>query len=144
MRERAHVLLAGALLVLVACWQSALIDAVAANDAAKVERLLSEGADPNVRGNDGWTPLSVAARDGHSDLVRILLDAGADINRPEGGGNTPLFWAAHSGNLEIVLQLLKRGARSNLKCAECVLPADAAADQGHQQVADLIRKSGRE
>ncbi len=43
--------------------------------------LLSRGAEPNDRsGDNGWTPLHVAAYWGHTDCVSALLLYGADVN----------------------------------------------------------------
>lgn len=42
-------------------------------NAVTVERLCKNGADPNQRHPLGWTPLHVAAVQGHSNVVKILL-----------------------------------------------------------------------
>jgi ankyrin repeat protein len=46
--------------------------------------------DPN---NDGWTPLIVAAREGHKDVVELLLTNGANIDQQSGSGWTALMSA---------------------------------------------------
>jgi hypothetical protein len=59
-----------------------------------VQLLLARGADINKVGY-GYTPLSIAAMQGHADIVRILIDKGADVNKKDenGGGQTPLMRA---------------------------------------------------
>ncbi|MXW12137.1 MAG: hypothetical protein F4Z73_04565 [Synechococcus sp. SB0668_bin_13] len=56
-----------------------------------LEQCLSEGADPNVRIEDGETPLHVV---GTREGVELLLDAGADPNARDETGQTPLHAAA--------------------------------------------------
>jgi uncharacterized protein len=59
--------------------------AVKAGDAETVKRLIAEGADVNTNYPvvntfyDGHTPLLVAARDCHAQIVRELLKAGAQV-----------------------------------------------------------------
>ncbi|WP_431954801.1 ankyrin repeat domain-containing protein [Actinacidiphila sp. bgisy167] len=84
-----------------------LMAAVTAGDAAEVRRLLAAGAEvderfPIVNGfNDAHTPLLVAARDGHIEIVRILLEAGADVNATEPTfGAVPLHKAVYNGHVE--------------------------------------------
>ncbi len=47
----------------------------------RVKKLVRERVDHlNVEDNNGWTPLHIAASNGHSAIVRILIDAGADMD----------------------------------------------------------------
>jgi len=83
-----------------------LMAAVTSGDAAAVARLLAEGAEvderfPIVNGfNDAHTPLLVAARDGHTEIVGLLLRAGADVNATEPTfGAVPLHKAVYNGHV---------------------------------------------
>ena len=55
-----------------------LLSAAAAGDAGSVRHLLEGGADVDVRGGWGVTPLMEAASRGHTEVVRLLLEYGAD------------------------------------------------------------------
>jgi ankyrin repeat protein len=97
--------------------------AVAMTDAARVHEL--------VRGNPGFLAdihwmegglLSLAARHGHLEMVRLLLDLGADpdertmlpeVEEPTPSWGTPLWYAALTGRRDIVELLLDRGADPN-------------------------------
>merc|ERR1711963_484799 len=69
-------------------------------DYLKAESLINEGADPNTRDNNGWTPLHEVAQRNHLDLVRLLLEAGANPNVPGGDENyTPLHDAVEAGHV---------------------------------------------
>ena len=59
----------------------------------------------------GRTPLYYAAKEGHTDIVRILLEAGAEVNAAVFKfGWTPLRGAARYGHTDIVEALRKAGA----------------------------------
>ncbi len=85
-----------------------LMAAVTTGDLAEVDRLLAEGVPVDVRYpvlngfNDAHTPLLVAARDGHGEIVRSLLAAGADVNATEPTfGAVPLHKAVYNGHAGI-------------------------------------------
>ncbi len=47
-----------------------------------VELLLEKGANVNMADNEGVTPLRLAIREGHEEIIRLLFTGGVDINAP--------------------------------------------------------------
>ena len=72
--------------------------------------LLNKGADPNVPGKGGDTPLIVAARTGFTTGVEWLLTAGAKVDATNKMGETPLIVAVQHRQVPIVKLLLAKGA----------------------------------
>lgn len=75
---------------------------------------LSHGADPNVHGRDGLTPLMKACRykDKGVKAAQILLDHGADVNQlamPKKDMRTALHYAVLSGSESMTEFLIKVG-----------------------------------
>ncbi|XP_051987937.1 caskin-2-like isoform X3 [Xyrauchen texanus] len=68
-----------------------------------------DGSDLNCN-----TPLHLAARNGHKDVIRLLLKAGIDINRSTKAG-TALHEAALYGKTEVVRLLLDTGIDVNIR-----------------------------
>lgn len=62
-----------------------------------------------------YTPLSLAAEEGHVRLVQLLLDEGTSPNTPDPKGYLPLTRAVQRGCKGIVHMLLNNGALINLK-----------------------------
>ncbi|KAM4717550.1 caskin-2 isoform 3-T3 [Anableps anableps] len=60
------------------------------------------------------TPLHLAARNGHKDVIRLLLKAGIDINKTSKSG-TALHEAALYGKTEVVRLLLDAGVDVNIR-----------------------------
>ncbi|XP_026207231.1 caskin-2-like [Anabas testudineus] len=60
------------------------------------------------------TPLHLAARNGHKDIIKLLLKAGIDINRATKAG-TSLHEAALYGKTEVVRLLLDAGINVNIR-----------------------------
>jgi ankyrin repeat protein len=95
---------------------TALHWAASNNDAELAAMLLHAGA--NVRAAtriNGYTPLMMAARSGHTPVLRVLLDGGADPKSASVTGTTPLMFAAASGDVDAVSLLLERGADANAR-----------------------------
>lgn len=118
---------------------SDLVTYAANNNYDGVKNLIASGVSVDVLANDGWTALTVAAREGHLEIVELLLKSGAQVNLMEDGGNTALFWAAYSGHENIVQYLLEQKADVNLRCGNCKLPSEAAESRGHSKIAGLLR-----
>jgi ankyrin repeat protein len=86
--------------------------AVLYTDAATLERLIGQGADPNKRNDAGATALMWAALD--LEKTRVLLAHGADVNACSDDARTPLMVAAgRPGGAPIVKLLLAHDANPN-------------------------------
>jgi hypothetical protein len=69
------------------------------------------GIDVNNAGQEGVTPLYIAAQKGHLDVVRCLIGVlGADANQARKNGVTPLMVAANMKDQKVIAYLLKHGA----------------------------------
>ena len=77
-----------------------LFNAAMKDNVDDIKASLSDGIDPNVRDNDGATPLHYAARAGSLRAIGALLEAGADRNTRDNDGNTPRDIAEQQGHAE--------------------------------------------
>ena len=76
-----------------------LSESVTEGDIAKIQEAIQAGADVNVRYKDGFTPLLIASRNGHTEIVRLLLTAKADVNAAhKTQGITSLLIASQNGH----------------------------------------------
>jgi len=92
--------------------ENALLDAIAANDAKEVQRLLQAAANPNLL-SPGPDPLPLAALENNLEITQLLIAAGTCVNTVEGA--QALMKAVKNGNLEIAQVLLDNGADINLR-----------------------------
>ena len=72
---------------------SLLAWACVAGKKQKVAYLLEQGADPNIKCNDGRTPLMYAASNDYPEIIRVLLKAGANPKISDKTGWTAEVWA---------------------------------------------------
>jgi ankyrin repeat protein len=109
---------------------SLLFAAIAAGDAAGLQRLFALGATTDVRSPTGQTPLIFAILRRDAAATDAILAKGADTNlasTPD--GVTPLFLALRQGNFALATRLLNQGANVNVKDAAGETPLTEAEKQ---------------
>jgi ankyrin repeat protein len=85
-------------------------------DLELTQMLLYAGA--NVKATTrlgGYTPLLMAADQGHASVIAALVAGGADVKAANALGTTPLMLAAASGNPQAVSILVENGAELEAK-----------------------------
>ncbi|MDR2934106.1 MAG: ankyrin repeat domain-containing protein [Rickettsiales bacterium] len=70
----------------------------------------------------GWTPLMIAAAEGHEEIVDILVEHKANPNAQNAFGRTALQYATRYNFYSIAESLLKAGANPNIKSNETPQP----------------------
>ena len=101
---------------------------------------IGKGADPNLPGKGGDTPLIAAARVGYLEAVEWLLKVGAKIDSPNRMGETPLIIAVQQRQIPVVKRLLTAGADPDKKDTAAGYSARdyAERDTRSRQIAQLI------
>jgi quinoprotein dehydrogenase-associated probable ABC transporter substrate-binding protein len=89
--------------------------ALITNDPQRVKLLLSKGADVNKRNDQGYTPLTSAARQRYTDIIKLLLDHNADVNLANADCMTPLLESAMRDDVPSIKVLLAHGADKETK-----------------------------
>jgi ankyrin repeat protein len=73
-------------------------------------QLLLHNASVNCRNKrNGYTPLLLAARNNHHDLLKVLLADNVDGSSSQIDGRSALHWTCYHGNIEITKLLMTRG-----------------------------------
>ena len=89
-----------------------LLAATRAGDHTLAAQLLAAGSVPDQVAKDGNTPLLLAAKLGHTEIVKALLEKGADPNRTDRLMKaTPGHKAGFFGHAAIMLLLIKHGLK---------------------------------
>ncbi|CAB3408528.1 unnamed protein product [Caenorhabditis bovis] len=112
-----------------------LLEATCRADYSEVERLLNEGANPNLHNDDGLTPLHQCAIDDNQQIMLLLLERGANVNAQDTEQWTPLHAAACCAHINIVRILIAAGANLLAVNAEGNMPYDIC---DHEETLDVI------
>ena len=113
---------------------NALHYAAAAGNTTGVQHLLEYGGSELFckAGEQGVTPLHLAAFNGHRDALVILVSRFSNIDLCDGLGRSPLYLASYSGKSDCVVLLLEQGALvTSNNTISGLTPVHAAARQGH-------------
>lgn len=99
-----------------------LFIAVFNNHIEAVRLLLAAGAEPNLKDDEGYSPLRFCVQKGYLEMARLLLLCGANktIHEAGGGGSgmNALGMAAYWFDVEMVRLLLAHGADPHVEDAD--------------------------
>jgi ankyrin repeat protein len=123
-----------------------LVAALAGEHFQTADLLRHNGADLDVRGDNGTNPLHGAAFSGNLEVVRILIEYDpAYINARNVYGSTPLLWASEGRNSKdgsVVRSLLEHGADINAQNVYGEIPLHEASLYGALEVVRLLLEHG--
>jgi len=118
-----------------------LLRAARDGDLGKVKEILSLKKDAlNCMNERGQTPLHLASRNHHAEVVQEMIKNGADLNVPDNRGRTPLHAAMSlelcidPENLQVVKLLVDNGADLGKQDLEGVTPVHQASRNGRVHV----------
>jgi len=110
------------------------------NDLEAIKYLLRE-ININVQNGDGDTPLHLAVRKNHLEIIHFLIKKGADLNLANNIGKSPLHLAAGLGSLELTKILIGAGATLDIRDLSGQSPFHLATwGQHFKTIAYLIEK----
>ncbi len=123
--------------------QTLLYKAALRGNSVEVKRLLSLGANPNIKGHERTTPVEIASRMGQTAALEVLLKHGGKASKKammlaalreqdetmkllerygvpvtikDREGCTTLHYIAQDGSVEMVKYLIKKGVAYNATC----------------------------
>jgi ankyrin repeat protein len=119
-----------------------LMAAIASRNIAELKPALEDRIDLNLPGPEGDLPLTLAARVGSPEIVKLLLENHAAINGKNINGQTALSAAIFAGNTQIAKLLIERNADVNIPDQELVTALMYSAIRGSHEIAALLLQRG--
>ncbi|WWD15899.1 hypothetical protein CI109_100323 [Kwoniella shandongensis] len=105
-------------------------------DLERVQYLIEhEGATPNDKDSNSYTPMHAAASYAHLPLLTYLLSVGGNPNIPDDDGDTPLFVVE---SLEVAQFLVQSGADAGWKNEEGMMASDSL-EEDHPEISTYLR-----
>ena len=118
-----------------------LYQAIRANDLARLQSLIKDPANVNLKDRHGSTPLMHAAAVGSVDAVKMLLRAGADAKAKNAFDATALMWGV--ANMDKVRLLVDAGADVNARSKQGMTPlVIAASNAGSIEIVRYLLAKG--
>ena len=98
----------------------------------------STSIDRFLCGCQGFTPLLLAAKKGHTAIVKYLILSGAWLGATTDSQSSALHFAAFYGHKHVVKCLIGAGIRLNAQESEGYTPLHFAAQAGHCGVVKIL------
>jgi hypothetical protein len=118
--------------------------AIRAANATAVQELYPAWRKAGVRDLDGKIPLSVAAKTGHLEIVKLLVELGESPNTPDADGFTALIMALHWNHADVADFLLDAGAIPTSDAPPWGSALRMAVHQGRRPIISHLLRKGAE
>ena len=98
---------------------------------------------PKAQEYYGWTPMNLAAQNGHKEIVKFLANTvnveNSSIIIPNTFGKTPIHMASINGHADIVKILTKYTDNPNTPDKIGITPFQYAKENGHKKVVKILK-----
>ena len=98
----------------------------------------------NTCRNNGASPLVIACKYHHTEIVEMLLQSEADIKKGRASGAPPLYMACQNGHLDIVVKVLDK--KVNTVVNKCTnnggSPLYIVCQKGHVKIVKILLTNG--
>ncbi len=115
-----------------------LARAATAGELDDARRACDSGAQTYDSGNDGMTPLHMAASNGAFDVVEFLLRRGANPNAQDSNGMTPLHHAIKNSQVDAAMLLVLGKTDLTIRDQRGMSPADFAVAYDRPKLGEFI------
>jgi hypothetical protein len=123
--------------------KSPIHDAAATGDLAGLKQAINKGGGIDSSKDDNRvTPMMLACKGGHLEIVQYLLGAGASLYYQDKDGNYPLHYAAMHADPAVVNFLLEWQGNVTLINLEGKTAIDIARELGNEAVVSALSKVG--
>jgi len=120
-----------------------IFSAVRRGEIAAVRYFVDQKHDLNILTLNGLeSPLHIAVKINHKQIVEVLLTAGANPNLPNSKGRTPLHVAAECGAIELIKLLLAHGGNLNATDELNLTPLHLCATKSSPDCLDYLLDKG--
>ena len=110
-------------------------------DLTRAKRLIENGTNLEYEDEKGYTPLSLASRNGNLAFMNLLILNNANINHQNISGKTPLMCAVIGKNLAAIRLLLFYGADSSIADNKLRTPLSYALLANLDTIADTLERA---
>lgn len=120
-----------------------LRQAAAEGNVLRVQTFLEQGVTIQAADEQGNTPIFMAAKNGHRDVVALLLERGATVTPARQDSVSPLFVAGQERRLDVLALLLEQGADVNVQAPMGgVTLLHIGAFRGDREIVTLLLRHG--
>ena len=111
---------------------------VSKTGSVSVLNKLKSPAKIDTPNEEGCTPLMIASRNGHKNIVEVLINKRTDANKVDKSGSTALHLAAEGGHIDIVERLTDATTNVAVKNNNGLTPLMIASKNGHDQIVQVL------